>query len=37
MELIITDDIMLEMHYVVIAYIIFFILGIIGTKQNKLR
>jgi len=34
---IINDSNMLEMHYVVIAYIIFFILGIIGTKQNKLR
>jgi len=35
MEMTITDDIMLEIHYVIIAYIIFFILGIIGTKQGK--
>ena len=35
MELTMTDDIMLEIHYVIIAYIIFFILGIIGTKQSK--
>ena len=35
MELIMTDNIMLEIHYVIIAYIIFFILGIIGTKQGK--
>ena len=37
MELTMTDDIMLEIHYVIIAYIIFFILGIIGTKQRKIK
>ena len=35
MELTITDDIMLEIHYVVIAYIVLFILAMIGTKQSK--
>ena len=37
MELTMTDDIMLEIHYVIIAYIIFFILGIIGTKKRKIK
>ena len=35
MELTMTDDIMLEIHYVVIAYIILFGLAMIGTRQNK--
>jgi len=35
MELTITDNIMLEMHYVVIAYVILFGLAMIGTKQSK--
>ena len=35
MELTMTDNIMLEIHYVVIAYIVLFILAMIGTKQSK--
>jgi hypothetical protein len=35
MEMTITDSIMLEIHYVVIAYIVLFILAMVGTKQSK--
>jgi len=33
MELTLTDEIMLEIHYVIIAYIILFTIGIISVKK----
>jgi len=35
MEMTITDDIMLEIHYVIIAYVILFGFAMIGTRQSK--